>query len=61
MAFLKKEKTIQLMFGYYGYSPAIKINNIWQINIISRKIYVMDDITFLTALYRLENCRFCDK
>lgn len=51
IAFSREKKTIWLMFRYYKCLPAIKINGDCQMTIISNKIYVMDNITSLAALY----------
>lgn len=51
MAGIREEKTVQLMFGICTCTPTIKLNSDWQIVDTSRKICVMDEITFFAVLY----------
>lgn len=51
----KEEKTVQLLLSYYTYIFKVKLNMDWQIRILSKSICIVDGITFIAALYLLNN------
>lgn len=51
MAIIREKKTIYLIFSYYTYTPKVKLNINWQMSILSKIVYVMDEIASFAALH----------
>lgn len=61
MATTREEETVRLMFSCCGCTPEIKLNNEWQMSIMSKNVCVVDGIASLGALHWVENFKPCDK
>lgn len=51
MAIIKEEKKVCFMFSYCADTLKVNLNINWQMDILSKTIYVVDKIAFIAALY----------
>ena len=51
MAKTREEKTVFLIFSCYTYIPKVKLNTNWQIDILSKRVCVVDGIVSIVMLY----------
>lgn len=48
---ISKEETVGLMFSCCIFTFKVKLNIDWQIDILSKSIYMINEIAFIVALY----------